>query len=573
MTSIDAAHPSSIRWWHFALVAALTVAAFLPVCALTSPRRFEFTAWDDDANVAANRELFGDIEQFWARPYRNMYIPLSYTAWALLARVAGDEPGQLNPGVFHIANVMLHAAGAVMVLLILLRCGLRPWAAAAGAGVWAVHPLQLEPVVWITGFRDVLSGTLVLGALACAAEGEVKKQREKETIGVGVGWWIWGTVLFAAALLAKPSAMVGPVLAAIVLVGVMGRPWQRVMAWLAVWLMLAVATAVLAQRVQPATIVASVPGWARPLVAADAVGFYLKKIVWPVGMIIDHGRSPAWLLNQGPWAWSGIMAAVVAGGAWAMRRRWPGAWWGMAILLAALLPVLGLVRFDFQRHSTVADRYMYLAMLGVALLVGDLANRAILPGQGRSIVLAASLYIAVVGTLIGLTWRQMDQWHDSRSLFESAVRVNPTSLAGNNGLGVIHMQRAEWPAMRECYERALARDPDDSVTQSNFGAGLLASGRADEAAGYLRRALPGQPYPWVYNNLAIALAGSSHLDEALAVSREAVAKFPEVPDIHFAHGELLMLKGERAAAAEAYRRVLKLRPGWTMAEARLREAR
>src|SRR6185436_18142276 len=187
------------------IVVILTLAVFYPVF------MHDFVTWDDTHNVARNQDMLSPswekVEWYWTHQYKDLYIPVTYTLWAGVATVAristGDAHGgvELNPEVFHAVNALLHVASAVVVFGILRRLIGNAWAALLGALVFALHPVQVEPVAWISGLKDVLSGLLALVAVLAYIH---FAQNNK------LWWHALATAAFVLAMLAKPSAVVVP---------------------------------------------------------------------------------------------------------------------------------------------------------------------------------------------------------------------------------------------------------------------------------------------------------------------------------------------------------------------------
>ena len=162
----DQAPPRSAR--RFALVALLLF--LLTVSLYWGTRGYEFV-WDDQPlNLAGNQELMRNHHGFfWTRPYRGLYVPVAYSTWIWLKQVAEPADGSavLQPHVFRTANILLHGVNTVLVLALLYSLVGSLWAALAGAVLFAIHPLQVEAVVWITEYRGLLASCFSLGSLVC----------------------------------------------------------------------------------------------------------------------------------------------------------------------------------------------------------------------------------------------------------------------------------------------------------------------------------------------------------------------------------------------------------------------
>jgi tetratricopeptide (TPR) repeat protein len=266
------------------------------------------------------------------------------------------------------------------------------------------------------------------------------------------------------------------------------------------------------------------------------LAFYLWKLIFPARLLVDYGRTPQWLIHR-PAVWaSGLVTIAVAISCWLARRRWRWLWIGFAVFVAALLPVLGLTPFDVQMISTVTDRYLYLAMLGPALVVAFALARAEqnVARASAAVVVERTfvrlLYAAVAIILIVLAARsnlRARDWRDEFTLFEPELRLNPRSLAAHQVLGVTYSARGEYDLAAGHLEQALATKPDDSRSLFNLGNLMLRFGRYDEAIARYRAALQKFPrHPRIHNNLGVALAQRGDLDAAEASFRRALELQP-----------------------------------------------
>jgi hypothetical protein len=440
----------------------ITLLIFAPVCT------FGFVGYDDTYNISANPAYnppnWTGILQAWHRPYLSMYIPATYTAWGGIAKLAWGE-GRLNPHLFHLANLLVHVLAGVLVYGILRQLRFGDLPACLGALVFVAHPVQVEPVAWVTGLKDVLSGTLGLLAIW------LYLRRGK------IAYWL-ATIAFVLAMLAKPTAAIVPVLALILDCWILKIGWRRSLRALSVWFILAAADLTIAKLVQPAGAM-HVSLAARPGIAGDALAFYLAHVIAPLQLAVDYGRSPSWLIQQ-PIIWMNWLIPVVVGlMLWRYGRRVARP--AFAIFVAALLPTLGLTTFDFQQHSTVADRYLYLAMLGVAMIVAAVAQRW--PRRG---VMAILIFLAFCCCQ---TFFHEWVWSDTERLFRQTLAVNPTSDLANNAIGMIVGDQAmarDDPVLREesitYFERAIASNPTSLPAHYNLATALVMAGQKERAA-------------------------------------------------------------------------------------------
>lgn len=416
------------------IIVAATLLVFGPLATA------EFTSWDDWYNIWKNPRLnpptLAGVARYWSEYVYGLYIPLTYSVWGVLAKIAyveqADPSGShLNPWVFHGANIAFHAAGALAVFGILRRLVGGYLAVCLGALLFALHPVQVESVGWCAGMKDVLSGTLGLAAIWLYLRFVQEGPRPLYAIA---------TATLVAAMLAKPSAMVVPVMAGAIELLLLRRPWRDVIRSLGPWLVLSIACAINAKIAQPAIGVTPAPLWSRPLIAADALAFYLYKLVWPMQLGIDYGRTPQHVIQNGSIAFTWVVP--VALGLLLIRscRRAPALGASGIVFVAGVAPVLGLTTFLFQHFSTTADHYLYLAMLGPAMALAWTVDR--FPHRALRIAVTVAL-----GVLAARSMWQTRVWQSDVALFENALRVNPNSFMAMHNLA--HAVGGEDPGRAE----------------------------------------------------------------------------------------------------------------------------
>jgi len=502
------------------LLVAVTLAVFGQVLG------HGFLTWDDQQHVLYNPRLnpltWRGVGQFWTEPYWGLYIPLSYTFFAAEAAVAGQP---LDPAVFHLGNLALHVGCVLLVFVILRRLVRHDGAAFAGALLFGLHPVQVESVAWISETRGVLCGLFSLLAVwqyLCKG-GRGKGEGGRARGGVN---YALATAAFVLALLSKPAAVAVPLVVGVLEVGLLRRPIRRMLLALTPWLLLSAGWVVLTKRGQPDELLPLVtPLWARPLVAGDALAFYLYKLVAPIGCGPDYGRSPGWVMGQG-WfyiAWLLPAVVLVALGCLRNRRQWLTA---AGISIAWLLPVLGLVPFSFQRISTVADRYLYLSLLGPALALAWFLSRR---WNGWTLGITASI-LCLLGVLSTI---QSGHWRNDTTLLAHALRVNPQSVTANHNLGFLFARRGRYVEAIRYYLEALGVDPVHVESHLNLGIALFRVGNIEGAEQHLRKALRLKPkWAIAHYELANVLAARGAAQEAVNHYRAALRRVPDDSDFH-----------------------------------------
>jgi tetratricopeptide (TPR) repeat protein len=289
------------------------------------------------------------------------------------------------------------------------------------------------------------------------------------------------TVLFILALLSKPAAMTLPMLAIAIDWLLVGRALKQALYTAASWIVLAAPIAVLARLIQTIPSFHPIaPLWLRPFIAGDALVFYIAKIVWPVHLAIDYGRR-WWIVSKQPWFYvSLLIMIVIAGVLIRLRRKFPWLLAALIVFLGSLLPVSGLTAFEFQYTSTTADHYLYVAMLGPAMIVAFILAR---PMRAPARV-AASIVLILLAIL---TIRQQRVWQNDLTLFSHALRVNPQSPVVHTNLGNAYWMRNDIPDAIAEYRRSIQVDPEYVVAYGNLEQRLLDVGDLDGAIDVMRK--------------------------------------------------------------------------------------
>jgi hypothetical protein len=445
-------------------VLALVVAT---LAAMGGVVRNEFTWWDDQDTIHHNPDFNPPsgkaILKYWKEPKDGLYIPVTQSMWGGLAFIAEtkqtDANGiHLDARVYHAASLAIHLIAVLVLFRILRLLGGGVWPACAGAMLFALHPVQVETVAWASGGKDVLFGMLSL----CAIHQYVMFARAKRGLGEGPPPqpspgvpgegengaqpvkgrpWLYfttGLVLLVLAMLSKPTAVVVPVIVAAIDWLLIRRHWKKVAVSAGVWLAAAVPCAVITRLVQDSWRVAPVAWWNRPLIAADAVAFYLWKLVWPVGLGPDYGRRPQAVLEMWGGAWVQVVWIVpVAVGLWVWfgRRSRPWAVVGAVAFLAGVGPVLGFTPFMFQYTSSVTDHYLYLSMFGPALVL----TWALMKYRSQVTRLGCGAGLAALALLSML---QVRVWRDDLTLWAHNTKVAPRTFVAHNNLASALGRRA-----------------------------------------------------------------------------------------------------------------------------------
>src|SRR6058998_3603613 len=563
-----------VRWLAPLLVALFTLAAFLPAL------QNQFVNWDDKDNFLDNPHYRGlgwtHLRWMWTT-HLGHYIPLTWMTLGLDYLLWG-----MNPVGYHLTNLLLHAANAVVFFFVVRRIltlalpspSERGHALAVSAGfaalVFAIHPLRVESVAWVTERRDVLSGLFYLLTILVYLRDCERGER-------GRGWYWLSVAVFVCALLSKSMVVNLPVVLLILdvyplrrfggFVGWWSEPARRIYVEKIPFVLLAAAAsaiAVMAQfSIHAALPLAQLGVPSRLAISAYGLSFYLGKMIVPVNL------SPIYELPRtvSPWAMPFILsfglAVAITAIVLSLRRRMlglPAAW---LAYLVVLLPVLGI----FQSGPQIAaDRYTYLAGLGWAILAGA----SLLSPWRRPPFLFTGLAACVLFGLGILTWNQVQVWHDSEKLWTHALATYPKSSIAENNLGNVRADQSKLAEAIEHYRQALDINPEHASAHYNLGNVLAQQGKLAEANDHHRQALRLKPdYADAHNNLGNVLAQQGMLAEASEQYQRALQITPDDADAHNDWGVALARQGKPAEAVEHFRRALEIKPDFAKAASNL----
>ena len=478
--------------------------------------------WDDNLYIKVDpvRDVSG-LWQIWFSPSElgreEHYWPLVYTTFWLEHKLWGFDPTG-----YHIVNVLLHLANTLLSWHLLRRLAVPgAWMVAA---VFAVHPLHVESVAWVFERKDVLSGLFYLAA-ALAWMRFVEQPRRGRYVGT--------LALYAAALLSKSIAITLPMALLIWHWWKQGRVTStdllRLVPFCVVGLVITVGDLSFSRSVAPVSFDYSLTE--RTLIAAHVLWFYAGKLLWPSGLAVIY---PRWDIRVAdPLAWGYLIAAVaLAVALWHFRSRLGrGPLAGALFFAVTLSPVLGFVDYTYMKYAFVADRYQYLAGIGVIVVVIGSAAYGVRPLSAlwRKVIWAGAVAALVV--LGMLTWRQASIWRDNETLNRHVIALNPQALSAHLNLSAALYKQGRYEEALEPARIAVAQDPDYALTHVNLGATLYALGHLEKAEPHLRRATVLDPQSSDNHfNLGITLAMLGHYDEALQCFDQALALDPTLED-------------------------------------------
>ncbi|HWC98737.1 MAG TPA: tetratricopeptide repeat protein [Candidatus Sulfopaludibacter sp.] len=516
---------------------------------------YDFVAYDDDYFVYQNPVIQAGLRAsgvVWSfgLHYANWH-PLTWISYLLDVQLFGTTPGG-----FHATNVLLHAGSAVLLFLALLRMTGRMWRCAAIAAVFALHPLHVESVAWISERKDVLSTFVEMAALLLYV-----RYAERATLKR----YLWMLLAFVLSLMAKPMAVTFPVILLLLdYWPLRRRAFAEKVPLFAASLAASILTVLAQQAYGTVATLESIPLSTRIANAAVAYVVYLKQTFWPANLAVLY---PTTAPAPGAGTMAVLLLAAITAVVVLQIRRRPYLFTGWFWYLGMLVPVIGLVQVGAQSR---ADRYMYLPLVGLALaivwLAADFVERhpvMVRPG--------AALTCAVLLVFAAVSWQQTKYWKDSRTLFEHAIAITDRNFIMRNNLGVVLSRAGDLRGAMFQYAQAIAINPDYAEAQANFGNALLRAGMPDAARPMLEKAVQLKPdFPMAQLDFGIVQVSAGNYREAIAHLSEALRLTPEDPEVHSNLCYALEHVGRLDEAAVQCREALRLRPDYPDAQFNLR---
>ncbi|MGD1071380.1 MAG: tetratricopeptide repeat protein [Bryobacteraceae bacterium] len=506
--------------------------------------------WDDDAHLTRPdlQSLHGLWRIWFELGATQQYYPLLHSAFWVEHRLWGDAV--LG---YHLTNVLLHAAAACLVVMILRRLAI-PGAWLAGA-IFALHPVGVEAVAWISEQKSTLSAVFYLASALAYLHFDRTRRGSQYFLALG---------LFVLALLSKTVTATLPAALLLVFWWQRGRlAWRRDVLPLLPWFAVGASTGLFTAWIERNLIGAQGADFAltpieRCLLAGRVIWFDLLHVVWPVNLIFVY---PRWTVSAAVW-WQYLFPVGVfalAAGLWLIfRSRGPLA--GFLFFAGTLFPVLGFFNVYPFVYSYVADHFQYLAILGIIVPLASgltLAARRISAGKPLEIMLLVLLGV--------LTYRQSGMYRDSATLYRETLARNPDCWLAHNNLGHDLLEvPGQLPEAIEHFEAALRLQPNYPQAYNNLGIALMElPGRLPEAIADFQTALRIQPkYPEAYNNLGVALSRiPGHLPEAIADFEAALRLQPEYAEAQNNLGiALSRIPGRLPEAIGHFEAALRIKP-------------
>lgn len=523
--------------------------------------------WDDDAWLENPLlEQPHSLWRIWFEPRASQqYYPLTFTSFWLEYQLWG-----LQPFGYHVNNILLHCGNALLFWWVLRR--LRLPNAPIAAAMFALHPVHVESVAWITERKNVLSTGFYLAAGLVYLR-YIEHDPSLLSYRRRLGYYLSMICLFFAALLSKTVTCTFPVVMA-------GLLWQQgKLRWRNLYpLIPMVLLSVMMGGItwwmeyyhlgaQNATLAFS--ALERILIAGRIFWFYVRQIVWP-GMIVFY--YPRWTIDATHW-WQylyPLSIVLLMGVLWRFRERlgkWP--LFSLFYLLVTYFPTSGVLNVYYMTFSFVADHFMYLPGLGIiATLVAGLER--LFQVSRTPQIWRNALYVTILSMFALRVWNESYKYMDNSTLWHDTLVKNPAAVAAHYNLATSLFAQGQLAQALPHYEAVVHLDPQSVWAQNNLGVLLAAMGRFDEARRHYAEALRIDPHSaFTYNNIGTALLAQGQTAEAITALQEAVRLSPEYAEAYHNLGVAWTIQGNVTNALQCYVEALRLNPEYEKSKAQL----
>ena len=582
----------------------ITLSVFLQV------KDHDFVNYDDNDYITENRHVQTGLTSeniTWAFTtfHAGNWHPLTWISHMLDCQLFG-----LKPGLHHLVNLFFHMANTLLLFLILHRMTKGLWQSAFVAAVFAIHPLHVESVAWVTERKDVLSTffwMLTMGAYVFYVERRELKR------------YLLTLLFFALGLMAKPMLVTLPFVLLLLDYWPLRRltigkssvnentqsdrslnrrskkkerqrsaikaehvnktekqtQQQHAIGHIILekvpFFVLSLASSIVTYMAQQkGGAVGSLQSFPLPARIANALVSYcgyIGKMIWPENLAVLYphsGMPPAWEVI-GSVVFLGLTTFLII----RTLKRYPYLTTGWLWYLGTLVPVIGLVQVGVQ---AMADRYTYVPLIGVSIMVAWGVPEFLKKWRHRNAALA-TVAVITLSIFSFVAWKQVGYWQNSTTLFKHTLEKTTNNPIMLNNMGNVLEGEGRLDEAISHYTEALRIDPNLSDSYNNIGLALTKQGRADEAIPNFLKAIRINPnHAAAHYNMGTVLASRGKLDEAIYHFRESIRIKPDYAKAHNNLGNVLLMQGRIDEAIDSYREALRINPDYVMAHENLKNA-
>jgi len=521
----------------------------VPILVFWPATSFEFV-WDDQKIHLSQNPFIWDgtlksLTRLWGMTYKNLYIPMSYTVWSLVSQFGKH----FDPFTLHLTNILIHTLNGLLVYILLCPLIKKPWAALAATLLFLIHPVQIETVAWVSEMRGLLSTCFGLIALHFYLR-----------IPKGDRFFMFsalGVLFYASAIVSKPSAISWILLAFLFDIFLERRSIKSIFKSLLPWILVTIPILIVTFRVQVGSqnfdILSGLFIW------SDAINFYLLKVIYPFSLNVCYGRSPDAISGTVYYYLSPLLPASIAVYLWKSKRARPLLPLSVLIFLIGFLPVSGLVPFVFQSWSTVADRYLYVSMIGVSVLFGFL----LLEFDKFKSSLAAAVLLIVL--FLGVR-SHLEFWRNSLSLWNHSIDEFSQCANAYNERGTFYLDKKNHTLAQKDFRSAIKVNPRHIKAYYNLGTMFLHLQKFEDAFKNLNQAIALDPYHvMAFTNRGTLFAIRQEYMKALQDYTRAIELNPSHLSAYSNRGKVYSEMGLLEEALADFEQAIAIRPNYQFA--------
>jgi tetratricopeptide (TPR) repeat protein len=553
------------------LIAVLLGTATL--CVYWPATQCSFVNFDDDLYVTANPHVqagptLAGLKWAFLNSVASNWHPLTLLSHMLDCRIYGP-----NPWGHHLTSIVLHAMNAMLVFILFQQMTGAKWRSAFVAAVFAVHPLHVESVAWVSERKDVLSGLFGLLSLlfysryAQKYSGIEKRKSKSESRDLARDYGL-ALLFLALGLMSKAMLVTWPFVMLLldywplkrIQPGRLGRLLMEKVPFFALAAAACVITLAVQQHAGAMATAGQLPfGW-RCENALVSYCLYLAMWFWPVHLAVFYPPQAFWPVTA-VLAAALLLASISLLVLW-LRRRWPFLFAGWFWFLGTLIPVIGLIQVGDQ---SLADRYMYLPSLGLLIMIVWGICELTRSWRQQQMALGVAGSVATVLCAF-LTVNQLSYWENSETLFQHALAVTHDNYIAHNNLAAVLEDRGDYDDAISHLQEAIRIKPYDAPAIFNLGLAFYSTGRYDDAIEHYQQALRLDPNnPDIYCNIGNALFMKGQLDDAANQYQQAIRLSPSDAQAYYDLGKVYETKNDFTDAISEYHEAIRVNPDYAQA--------
>ena len=516
--------------------------------------------WDDiplylNETNYPSQDRFRNIDKFCIPGEMPMYAPVTYTVWAVIASMSSSDNSNkfgLSPFLFHLVNVFVHIANAVLVFLILLYLFKNNYAAFFAAAVFMIHPIQVESVAWVSELRGLLAALFGFSAVLLFLRREKAKENEK-TFDLR---FVFTVLLLILSFLSKPTGIVFPFILLTIDYFYVKPSRKKLIIDLLIFGTITLLFFLLSVTAEsPAADIVNVSAVNRLLLPLHSFVFYLQKTIFPAGLTAVYGLTPQYLIESNQiYIFAGIFV-VLALALHFFRDKLAEFRGGLIIAFISILPTSGIIAYYYQTFSNVADRYFYIGFFGIAILLALIFIRL----KSKYKTMAVIVLLAV---LFFLSSEQLGSWANDFKHWDSVIHNSKRDIPqAYMGRGEEYIALDKYDKAISDFSKAIEIDPSEPLYYYNRANAFFDIKQYDAALKDYSKALElNNKLLDAYVNRGMLYSETGHQNNAIYDFQKALELNPRQADVCNLIGVSYAIEQKYDSAETYFRKALSINP-------------